>query len=89
VAEVVNYVRAMNHGLARLSKLPVSVRLTREIHRVLLEGVRGSTHPGRAASEPELDRSRRLHAGRGDLRATPARRGAACARSPRALPAPG
>jgi len=42
VGEVVNYVRAMNHGLARLSKLPVSVRLIREIHRALLEGVRGS-----------------------------------------------
>src|SRR5579884_2397208 len=42
VDEVVNYVRAMNHGLARLSKLPVSVRLIREIHAELLKGVRGS-----------------------------------------------
>ena len=42
VNEVVNYVRAMNHGLARLSELPVSVRLIREIHGQLLEGVRGS-----------------------------------------------
>ena len=42
VEEVVNYVRAMNHGLARLDALPVSVRLIREIHGVLLEGVRGS-----------------------------------------------
>src|SRR5438876_10424007 len=41
VDEVVHYVRAMNHGLQRLAKLPVSVRLIREIHRVLLEGVRG------------------------------------------------
>src|SRR5688500_8465516 len=32
VDEVVNYVRAMNHGLARLPELPVSVRLIREIH---------------------------------------------------------
>lgn len=42
VDEVVNYVRAMNHGLARLSDLPVSVRLIREIHEKLLTGVRGS-----------------------------------------------
>src|SRR6059036_425433 len=32
VGEVVNYVRAMNHGLARLDELPVSTRLIREIH---------------------------------------------------------
>ena len=42
VKEVVNYVRAMNHGLRRLSELPVSVRLIREIHAELLEGTRGS-----------------------------------------------
>ncbi len=41
VTEVVNYVRAMNHGLARLSELPVSVRLIREIHAELMRGVRG------------------------------------------------
>ncbi len=42
VNEVVNYVRAMNHGLSRLSELPVSVRLIREIHTQLLTGIRGS-----------------------------------------------
>lgn len=42
VDEVVNYVRAMNHGLRRLAELPVSVRLIREIHAELLHGVRGS-----------------------------------------------
>src|SRR3954452_98433 len=31
VDEVVNYVRAMKHGLARLHELPVCVRLIREI----------------------------------------------------------
>jgi cell filamentation protein, protein adenylyltransferase len=41
VAEVVNYVRAMNHGLARLAELPVSVRLIREIHAELMRGARG------------------------------------------------
>jgi cell filamentation protein, protein adenylyltransferase len=42
VDEVVNYVRAMNRGLARLDEHPVSIRLIREIHALLLEGVRGS-----------------------------------------------
>jgi len=42
VAEVINYVRAMKHGLARLAELPVSVRLIREIHGELLHDVRGS-----------------------------------------------
>lgn len=41
VGEVINYVRAMNHGLRRMTELPVSVRLIREIHAVLMEGVRG------------------------------------------------
>ena len=42
VDEVVNYVTAMNYGLARLAELPVSVRLIREIHERLLQGVRGA-----------------------------------------------
>lgn len=41
VEEVVNYVRAMNHGLARLPELPLSLRLIREVHAELLKGVRG------------------------------------------------
>src|SRR5438093_3971895 len=41
VAEVVNYVRAMNHGLERLAEIPVSVRLIREIHSELMHGARG------------------------------------------------
>lgn len=32
VAEVVNHVAAMNHGLQRLGELPLSLRLIREIH---------------------------------------------------------
>ena len=42
VGEVVNYVAAMNHGLERLEKLPVSLRLIREIHAKLMHGVRGA-----------------------------------------------
>lgn len=41
VEEVVNYVHAMNYGLERLKDLPFSLRLIREIHAKLLEGVRG------------------------------------------------
>lgn len=39
--DVVNYVKAMNYGLKRLETLPLSLRLIREIHKRLLEGVRG------------------------------------------------
>ena len=47
VKEVINYVNAMNYGLARLKELPVSIRLIREIHEQLLAGVRGQRHrPG-------------------------------------------
>lgn len=42
VAEVANYVKAMNYGLRRLHDLPVSLRLIREIHAELLSGVRGA-----------------------------------------------
>lgn len=42
VAEVVNYVNAINYGLERLKDLPVSSRLIREIHKELMQGVRGA-----------------------------------------------
>ena len=41
VREVHNYVKALDYGLERLSSLPVSLRLIREMHEVLMEGVRG------------------------------------------------
>jgi Fic family protein len=41
VREVANYVRALDYGLARLETLPVSLRLLRELHERLMEGVRG------------------------------------------------
>ncbi len=47
VAEVVNYIAAMNHGLARIKELPLSLRLIREIHEKLMAGVRGGErNPG-------------------------------------------
>lgn len=39
--EVHNYVRAMDYGLERLATLPISMRLIREIHGILMQGVRG------------------------------------------------
>lgn len=42
VGEVVNYVAALSHGVARLSELPLSNRLLREVHEVLLRTGRGS-----------------------------------------------
>jgi Fic family protein len=47
VGEVLNYVRAMNYGIERLVELPISVRLIREIHEKLMQGVRGKhANPG-------------------------------------------
>lgn len=47
VKEVVNYVNAISYGLNRLDTLPLSLRLIREIHAVLLANVRGATkNPG-------------------------------------------
>lgn len=42
VDEVVNYVRTMHTGLARLRQIPVSTRLIREMHQSLLQGMRGA-----------------------------------------------
>ena len=42
VDEVINYVGAMSYGLERLRELPISVRLIKEIHERLLQGVRGA-----------------------------------------------
>ena len=42
VEEVINYIRAMRFGIERLGSLPLCVRLLRELHEILLKGVRGN-----------------------------------------------
>lgn len=41
VLETFNYVKALNAGLERLNDLPLCNRLLREIHGILMQGVRG------------------------------------------------
>ena len=40
--EVINYIKALNYGQERIKELPMSLRLIREIHKILLEGTRGA-----------------------------------------------
>lgn len=42
VDEILNYIKAMNYGVGRLKSFPLSLRLIKEIHKILLEGVRGA-----------------------------------------------
>jgi Fic family protein len=50
--EVGNYVAALEHGIERLRTLPLSLRLVRELHAKLMQGVRGN-----AATPGEFRRS--------------------------------
>jgi Fic family protein len=54
VYEVRNYVAALNLGIRKLDKLPLASRLVRELHAVLMHGVRGG---GGAMTPGEFRRS--------------------------------
>jgi Fic family protein len=71
VEEVVNYVRAMNHGLKRLGEgFPLSLRLLREIHGELMHGVYG-VHGGEK-SPGEFRNTQNWIGGKGSTLATAA-----------------
>lgn len=51
VTDVVNYVRAVDRGVELLKKMPLCTRLLRQVHAVLLDGVRGTEkNPGELRS---------------------------------------
>jgi Fic family protein len=49
VDRILHYIKAMNFGLKRLERLPLSLRLTREVHKTLLEGT--GDVPGKTPGE--------------------------------------
>src|SRR3989338_7687147 len=49
VDRILHYIKAMNFGLKRLERLPLSLRLTREVHKTLLEGTGDA--PGKTPRE--------------------------------------
>ena len=48
--EILNYVAALREGIEKLSELPVSIRLVKDIHGTLMTGVRGG-EPARTPGE--------------------------------------
>jgi Fic family protein len=42
IKEVINYIQAMNYGINRLQDIPMSNRLIKEIHEILIKGTRGN-----------------------------------------------
>lgn len=68
--EVLNYVHAMERGLELLKTIPVSLRLVKDLHAVLLAGVRGGhDRPGAFRTEQNYIGSR--HAPISDARFVP------------------
>lgn len=51
IADVVNYVRAIDRGVELLKSMPLCTRLLKQVHAVLLDGVRGTEkNPGELRS---------------------------------------
>lgn len=67
LGEVRNYILALEHGIRRLPKLPLSLRLVREIHAKLMKGVRGDK-----ATPGEFRRSQNWIGAQGSTPATTA-----------------
>ncbi len=44
VNDILLYIKAMNYGLKRIKEFPLSLRLLREVHKVLMEGGRADHH---------------------------------------------
>ncbi len=45
VDDILHYISAMNSGLSQLEKIPLSLRLIKEVHKVLMTEARGSQSP--------------------------------------------
>ena len=45
VDDILHYIEAMNDGLERLENLPLSLRLIKEVHQILLTKARSTTYP--------------------------------------------
>jgi Fic family protein len=63
--EVLNYVRALESAIAELASLPISSRLIRNAHRILLQGV--SRHRGATVEAGELKRDQNWIGGSGRI----------------------
>lgn len=42
IKEVINYIKALDYGINRLQDIPMSSRLIKEIHKILIQGTRGT-----------------------------------------------
>lgn len=72
VREVANYVAAMELGLSLLEKMPICLRLIREVHARLMQDVRGhNQRPGEFRHIPVSDWPSRRYSGNSNVRASP------------------